>query len=62
MDHQKCPTTDVSVKDPKEVQEIPCKQCGTTLEFFGDDRYVKCHSCGTKNTNPNLEEIEKHVP
>jgi DNA-directed RNA polymerase subunit RPC12/RpoP len=59
---QKCPSSDISVTHPKEVKELPCTQCGATLEFFGDDRYVKCHECGAKVTNPNLEEIEKHVP
>jgi len=52
---QECPTSSVSVSDPNAVVEVPCPKCGTTLEFFGEDRQVKCHKCGERVTNPKLD-------
>ena len=47
----KCPSSDPTYR-ANEVYESPCPKCGAELEFFADDRFVKCHQCGEKVDNP----------
>ena len=51
----KCPTSHASVANPSNIAETPCPKCGAMLEFFGDDRFVKCHVCSERVANPSLK-------
>lgn len=48
-----CPGQDTRYWTPKDVYEIPCTECGKSIEFFKDDLKRNCPHCGRQNLNPN---------
>jgi len=47
MVFKKCPGQDLSRKKIEDViSDIPCRQCGTAVEFFFDDLSRTCPECG----------------
>ena len=47
-----CPGQDRSNWTPDDIFEVPCANCGATIEFFKDDAKRYCKACGTCNPNP----------
>lgn len=50
----KCPGQDTRFWRPQDVFEVECGECGASVEFFKDDAYRRCPTCGTRITNPKL--------
>ena len=51
----KCPGQDTQYWKPGAIFEVPCPECGVTVEFFKDDTSRKCRSCGHRFVNPHLD-------
>ena len=54
----KCPSGDPTYR-AAEVFEEPCPKCGAEVEFFADDRRVKCSGCGEQVDNPRLAKVSE---
>lgn len=54
MTVEKCPGQDRRFWKPDDVYEVPCENCGQTIEFFKDDPRRRCSGCGTLNLNPKI--------
>jgi len=50
----KCPGQDTRFWRPEDIFEVECGECGRALEFFKDDAYRRCPTCGRRITNPKL--------
>ena len=50
-----CPGQDRSNWTPDDIFEMPCTNCGATIEFFKDDAKRYCAACGTCNPNPKQD-------
>jgi len=50
-----CPGQDLRYWKPGDIFEVPCKQCGATIEFWKDDVRRKCRKCGHRMINPKLD-------
>jgi predicted HD phosphohydrolase len=50
----KCPGQDRRYFKPQDVSEIPCSRCGRPVEFFKDDPFRRCPSCGARVINPKV--------
>jgi hypothetical protein len=56
MDFAKgCPGRDRSSWTPDDVFELPCSECGASIEFFKDDKRRYCPACGACNPNPRQD-------
>lgn len=55
MSSLRCPGQDSRYWKPEDVFECPCPACGKLVEFFKDEREVKCRGCGTLCRNPRLD-------
>ena len=51
----KCPGQDSRYWKPGSIFETQCPGCGVMVEFFKDDPTRKCHACGHKFVNPNMD-------
>jgi hypothetical protein len=51
----KCPGQDQRFWKPKDIFEINCPDCSTSIEFWKDDPQVKCPGCKKLITNPKLD-------
>jgi hypothetical protein len=51
----KCPGQDTQYWKPGAIFEVPCPQCGGTVEFFKDDPTRKCGRCGHRFVNPQMD-------
>ncbi len=51
----KCPGQDTQYWKPGAIYEVPCPECGATVEFFKDDTARKCGKCGHRFVNPDLD-------
>jgi len=54
MSKIKCPGQDTRFWTPKDIFEVPCGECGYSIEFFKDDAKRRCPNCGTRVVNPEL--------
>jgi hypothetical protein len=50
----KCPGQDRRYFKPEDVSEVPCGRCGRPVEFFKDDPFRRCPSCGARVINPKV--------
>ncbi len=55
MTVERCPGRDTRYLKPDDVYDIACPACGGKVEFFKDDRFRKCLSCGTRFKNPKID-------
>ena len=51
----KCPGQDTRYWKPGDIFEVPCPQCGHTVEFFKDESTRKCRGCHRLVTNPRMD-------
>ncbi|MBF0118620.1 MAG: HD domain-containing protein [Desulfobacterales bacterium] len=51
----KCPGQDSRYWKDGAIFETKCPKCGTIVEFFKDDPSRKCHQCGHRFVNPNMD-------
>jgi HD superfamily phosphodiesterase len=51
----KCPGQDTKYWKADAIFEVPCPKCETAVEFFKDDTSRKCHHCGHRFPNPNMD-------
>ncbi len=51
----KCPGQDTQYWTSHAIFEVPCPECGKTVEFFKDDTTRKCGHCGHRFLNPHLD-------
>lgn len=51
----KCPGTDTLFWKSDDIFEVPCPNCGATIEFFKDDSSRKCSNCKEKFFNPRIK-------
>lgn len=49
-----CPGQDTRFWRPGDIFEVPCGSCGAGVEFFKDDVYRRCASCGRRVENPKF--------
>jgi hypothetical protein len=54
MSRRKCPGMDPANFRPEDIKLQKCCNCGHEIEFWKDDVYLKCDSCGQENVNPAL--------
>ncbi len=51
----KCPGQDTQYWQPGAIFEVKCPKCDQTVEFFKDDTSRKCHHCGHRFVNPQMD-------
>ncbi|MBD3304979.1 hypothetical protein GF339_01335 [candidate division KSB3 bacterium] len=51
----RCPGQDVRFWKPKDIFEIRCPYCGTTIEFWKDDPMRHCPDCDQMVSNPRID-------
>jgi len=51
----KCPGQDSRYWKPGSIFDAKCPECDQTIEFFKDDTARKCHKCGHRFANPNMD-------
>lgn len=51
----RCPGQDQRFWKPDDIFEIPCPQCGKSVEFFKDERKLKCRDCGQMVVNLKID-------
>ena len=51
----KCPGQDRGYWKADAVFEIPCPQCGASVEVFKDESTARCTHCGHRFPNPGVE-------
>ncbi len=49
-----CPGQDTRFWKPSDIFDIPCGQCGTSVEFFKDEARRRCPKCGAQIVNPKI--------
>ena len=54
MNGFRCPGQDKRVWRPEDVFEAPCRFCGARIEFWKDDVFLECETCGNDVPNPRL--------
>ncbi|NQT23921.1 hypothetical protein HQ585_01050 [candidate division KSB1 bacterium] len=54
MADSRCPGQNTQFWGPKDIFNIPCPECGETVEFFKDDAKRKCPSCSREVYNPRI--------
>jgi len=50
----KCPGQDKRFWTQDDIFEIPCGQCGESIEFFKTDGYLRCPKCHAQVSNPKV--------
>ncbi len=55
MDKFRCPGQDMRYWKPGDVFEVGCPECKTEVEFFKDDPFQRCPSCGNRVRNPKID-------
>lgn len=51
----KCPGQDTQYWKADAIFEVTCPECSKTVEFFKDDTMRKCHHCGHRFMNPQMD-------
>ena len=51
----KCPGQDRRYWTEDAVYEVPCPKCGANVEFFKDESFGRCSSCGHRFSNPGAD-------
>lgn len=51
----RCPGMDVRFWKPKDIFDLRCPHCGTTIEFWKDDPKRTCSGCGKVVSNPHID-------
>ncbi|MEJ2638572.1 MAG: phosphohydrolase [Desulfosarcinaceae bacterium] len=51
----KCPGQDTQYWQADAIFDVPCPECGRTVEFFKDDTLRKCAHCGHRFMNPQMD-------
>jgi hypothetical protein len=51
----RCPGMDVRFWKPKDIFDLRCPHCGTTIEFWKDDPKRVCSGCGKVVSNPHID-------
>lgn len=51
----KCPGQDTQFWQADAIYEVTCPECGKAVEFFKDDTLRKCHHCGHRFMNPQMD-------
>lgn len=51
----KCPGQDTQYWQADAIFEAQCPECGKAVEFFKDDTLRKCHHCGHRFMNPQMD-------
>ena len=51
---KRCPGMDPAFFKPEDIREQQCTGCGAGLEFWKDDVFLTCPSCGARNTNARV--------
>ncbi|MDJ0780463.1 MAG: phosphohydrolase [Desulfosarcinaceae bacterium] len=51
----KCPGQDTQYWQADAIFDVTCPACGKTVEFFKDDTLRKCHHCGHRFMNPQMD-------
>ena len=51
----KCPGQDTQYWQADAIFDVTCPECGKTVEFFKDDTTRKCHHCGHRFMNPQMD-------
>ena len=51
----RCPGMDVRFWKPKDIFDLRCPHCGTTIEFWKDDPNRTCAGCGKAISNPHID-------
>ncbi|MHC4778940.1 MAG: HD domain-containing protein, partial [Planctomycetota bacterium] len=49
-----CPGQDTRFWRSDDIFEVACGACGSDIEFFKDDVYRRCSSCGRRVENPKF--------
>ncbi len=55
MESHRCPGMDVRFWKPKDIFDLRCPYCGTTIEFWKDDPKRTCAKCGEMVNNPHID-------
>jgi HD superfamily phosphodiesterase len=50
----RCPGQDLRFWKPEDIFEAPCPACGSAVEFWKDEPWRKCRSCGGRVANPRF--------
>jgi DNA-directed RNA polymerase subunit RPC12/RpoP len=51
----KCPGQETQFWTAEAIYEVPCPQCGKSVEFYKDDTTRICQGCGHRFVNPKLD-------
>ena len=51
----RCPGQDTRFWKPEDIFEDPCPHCGKTTDFWKDEPWRRCGSCGKNVPNPKLD-------
>ena len=51
----KCPGQDRRYWKPDAVYEVPCPECGSSVELFKDEGFGRCCQCGHRFVNPGAD-------
>jgi hypothetical protein len=51
----KCPGQDTQYWQADAIFDAQCPECGKSVEFFKDDTLRKCHHCGHRFMNPQMD-------
>jgi hypothetical protein len=51
----KCPGQDTQYWQADAIFDAKCPECGQSVEFFKDDTLRKCHHCGHRFMNPQMD-------
>ena len=51
----KCPGQDPRYWTGEVVSEVPCPECGATVEIFRDEKAGRCRHCGHRFANPGAD-------
>ena len=55
MDQFRCPGQDMRYWKPEDVFDVCCPHCKSEVEFFKDEPFQKCPSCGKRVRNPKID-------
>jgi hypothetical protein len=51
----KCPGQDTQYWQADAIFDVPCPECGRSVEFFKDDTLRRCPHCGHRFMNPQMD-------
>jgi predicted RNA-binding Zn-ribbon protein involved in translation (DUF1610 family) len=52
---KRCPGMDPTYFKIEDIRAQKCTSCGSDMEFWKDDVFLVCSSCGTRNTNAGVQ-------